>query len=336
MKCLFCENEAHSKGKYPNLCSKCRAKEVGKLISKRNAEKRLKDPDALKKQSSRSLVYWTSRGYSEEEGKIKIKELYTKHSNKMKSLWNDNVYDDRLIPTQLEYWLEKGYSLEEAKQKHSERQKTFSKEICIQKHGEEKGLEVFNQRQKKWQETLKNLPNYNDIQKSKGISLEKYINMYGVDVGGQKYEDLLKNRSSGYSKISQELFWYILKNYLNETETEKCYFYEHQHEFAKAHKKQAYLYDFVISNLKICIEFHGDIWHANPAIYNEENYKHPFGDLRCDEIHKNDKIKQELIEEFGFGYYVVWESDFKNDPNKVYKTIKGIINEHREKIHGST
>ena len=36
----------------------------------------------------------------------------------------------------------------------SERQRTFSKEICINKYGEEKGIEIFNKRQNLWQKNL--------------------------------------------------------------------------------------------------------------------------------------------------------------------------------------
>lgn len=56
----------------------------------------------------------------------------------------------------IEYFIEKGYTDEEAKQKLKERQSTFSLEICIEKHGKDKGLKIFNDRQKRWQETLNN------------------------------------------------------------------------------------------------------------------------------------------------------------------------------------
>ena len=67
----------------------------------------------------------------------------------------------------IEYWLSKGYSFEEAKIMLSNRQKTFSREICIKKYGEKDGLKRFNERQKKWVDSLKSLPNYNEIQTKK-------------------------------------------------------------------------------------------------------------------------------------------------------------------------
>ena len=53
-----------------------------------------------------------------------------------------------------EYWIEKGFSEEDAKKKVSNIQTTFSKEKCIEKHGNEKGLVIWQERQNKWQDTL--------------------------------------------------------------------------------------------------------------------------------------------------------------------------------------
>ena len=58
-------------------------------------------------------------------------------------------------PNSKEYWLKKGYSKREAKEKVKERQTTFSLDICIKKHGKERGIEIFNERQKKWQNALR-------------------------------------------------------------------------------------------------------------------------------------------------------------------------------------
>lgn len=69
----------------------------------------------------------------------------------------------------IEYWLTKGYSSDEAKIKLSDRQKTFSKEICIKKYGEKDGLKRFYDRQTKWINSLNNLPNYDEIQTKKTL-----------------------------------------------------------------------------------------------------------------------------------------------------------------------
>jgi hypothetical protein len=58
--------------------------------------------------------------------------------------------------TSIEYWLKKtDGDLIEAEKLLSERQSTFSLDICIEKHGELEGTKVWKERQIKWQDTLK-------------------------------------------------------------------------------------------------------------------------------------------------------------------------------------
>jgi hypothetical protein len=58
------------------------------------------------------------------------------------------------LPMTLEYWQKRGFDEQTAKLKLKQRQRTFSLERCIKKYGEEKGIEIFNKRQEKWQNTL--------------------------------------------------------------------------------------------------------------------------------------------------------------------------------------
>ena len=130
---------------------------------------------------------------------------------------------------QVKYWINKGYSEEDAKKMVSERQKTFSLEKCIEKYGEEKGLEIFKNRQLKWQKNFKHL---------------------------------------NFSIISQELFW-ELKNILNDDcyfaqndnnikdESGK------NHELRIKTSKSVVSVDFYYPKTNSIIEFDGDYWHSN-------------------------------------------------------------------------
>lgn len=66
---------------------------------------------------------------------------------------NPELYTD-IQTNQIGYWLKQGYTEQEAKELLSERQRTFTLKKCIQKYGEERGIEKWKERQKKWQETL--------------------------------------------------------------------------------------------------------------------------------------------------------------------------------------
>jgi hypothetical protein len=99
---------------------------------------------------------------------------------------SDSNKNNGNTPTTLLYWLNQGYDENEAKKKLSERQTTFSKDICIMKYGIEEGLKVWKERQRKWQDSLP---------------------------------------FSNYSKVSQVFFWDIY-NKLPEKYQKVCYFIE--------------------------------------------------------------------------------------------------------------
>jgi hypothetical protein len=62
-----------------------------------------------------------------------------------------NAVIDRLTTNQIDYWLNKGYNEQEARELVTERQRTFTLDKCIEKHGEEEGKKRFKQRQISWQ-----------------------------------------------------------------------------------------------------------------------------------------------------------------------------------------
>jgi hypothetical protein len=73
---------------------------------------------------------------------------------------NKKAMEGRLSWTQAEYWLRKGMTEEEAKLQISKLQVTFSLEICIEKHGEEEGRRIWNERQSKWKSKVYNDQTY--------------------------------------------------------------------------------------------------------------------------------------------------------------------------------
>lgn len=152
---------------------------------------------------------------------------------------------------QKEYWMKKGFTKEEAKKKVSERQTTFSKNVCIEKYGEENGLKRWTERQQKW------LNNYKKL---------------------------------NYSKISQELFWKIYervkdKNYkiyfatLDQNSKDKDESGKN-HEYTIETMDGCFKPDFFLKDKKRIIEFDGDYWHGD-ARGNQER------DRNRDKILKN-------------------------------------------------
>ena len=152
------------------------------------------------------IEYWTCRGYSVENAKLNVKKLQTIASNSFakKRKENPKKYSG-IIPNQKEYWTKKGYSTEDAISMVTEHQRTFSKEICIEKYGEEEGLKKFYERNKKWQESRVKSQGKKWHYSSQSLSIEKYKKRYGDNwlkiwnkhlISKYGYTDLVKSNAT--------------------------------------------------------------------------------------------------------------------------------------------
>ena len=231
-----------------------------------------------------------------------------------------------------------------------------TKQSMIRKWGEITGKQKWNEYKLKQAETnsfeykkLKyniNKEEYNNYNKSRGITLNNLIKKYGDEIGTKKYQEYVNKQkltkswdymvikygeekakqinkskipqnllSKSYSDISQELFNEIdniLLNKLNKQYT--TYFAVKNNEYIiyNKEKHKYYCLDYYIKELNLCIEFNGDYWHCNPNLYNKDdtvsinNKKYNVVD-----IWMKDKCRIDyLLENYQIQTIVVWESDY--------------------------
>ena len=272
--------------------------------------------------------YWLTKGFSDEEAKNKISELQSNSSKQVKhrrsvkkgempdeffrgrswrckEYWLKNGYDyneaeeeiskrqstiasknkhSYFTPQNKEYWTNKGYEESEALKMVSEIQSTFSLEKCVEKYGYLNGEKIWRERQEKWQETLHKNGNFH----------------------------------VGFSLVSQELFDNILKNYPQDKK-DYVFYGSKNREYSLwcDAKKHAYVYDFTDLDKRKIIEFNGDIYHANPEIYEENDHPNPFKkNVTSKEIWAIDEYKKELAQKNGFDVLFIWEKDYRINPDK--------------------
>lgn len=79
-------------------------------------------------------------------------------------------------------------------------------------------------------------------------------------------------------------------------------------------------YDLFIEDKNILIEYNGDYWHCNPAIYHP-GYFHKKKQLTAKQIWEHDARKKEIAEKKGYKLFIIWEKDFmfykENEINKI-------------------
>jgi len=231
----------------------------------------------IKSQRKLNIEYWIYRGASEPEAIEKVSEYQRENSNKALKWAKENPEEYKNSNTSnINYYLNKGHSLEESKLLLKERQTTFTLEKCIKKHGEEKGKEIYETRQKKW------------VKK-----------MFNPDTC----------MSSGRSMMADKIVENILEKIDDEKKLNILYGKDEKFIYSKK-EKRCYKYDLCLG--KKIIEINGDFWHSNPKIYKSDDI-HRIHKIKCSEIWKRDEIKIENAIEHGYDVLVIWESESVSD-----------------------
>jgi hypothetical protein len=57
-------------------------------------------------------------------------------------------------------------------------------------------------------------------------------------------------------------------------------------------------------------EFHGDIWHGNLALFNENEFPNPYSSLTAKELYTKTIEKEQKIRDLGYNLVVCWEKDW--------------------------
>lgn len=201
----------------------------------------------------------------------------------------------------------------------------------IKKYGTEEGTKRFNlYREKQAYTNSKEYlgeAKYYEVNKKKKLSLENFIRKYGEKEGNAKYKKYIKQALSGYSLISQRLFKELIDRQIIKGEV---YYAELNYEYAVINEETGsfYKYDFISIDNNICIEFNGDHYHGNPKIYRPDDYLKGRGcrNIKAKEKWESDEKKINALKlEKGIDTIVVWESDYKNDPEQVIKRISDYV-----------
>lgn len=154
-------------------------------------------------------------------------------------------------------------------------------EFFVSKYGIEEGTKRYNEKTRKWLETM-------DSKSDEELN----------DINSRK----VRHSSCFYSKAEKELLSKI-KEFGILVTSELCL----------NNEKRRFIYD--INYQDKIIEYNGDFWHANPEIYGTD-FICPYNNMSQLEIHERDNIKHLVAIDNGYKILVIWENDYKKDPEK--------------------
>jgi G:T-mismatch repair DNA endonuclease (very short patch repair protein) len=244
----------------------------------------------------------------------KLSCIFTKEQ--ILTIINDvNLEKRKGLANTVDYWIAQGLDNEQAQEEVIKVQKSRSLKSPAAKKGARgysiRTIEYWINKGLDYEDaTLK----IKEVQTTNG--LEYYKNKYGDD--GEKMfnerirqwldspgnKDMINNRS----KKSIELFEQIGKGHYGSNEK------------TVRGKNKVHRVDFLYK--KKIIEFYGDYWHGNPKIYSEDCF---IRKKKITEVWEHDRKKIQDLKDNGYDVMIIWEMDFKNNPEEVLKKCKDFI-----------
>jgi len=217
-----------------------------------------------------------------------------------------------------------GWTQEQFKEYNKSRSVTL--ELCIKRHGETKGKEIWNNylEQQRYTNTLDYYKEkYDDAgyekwleynrEKAKSSKVDWVMQKFGVD-HDQAIEIIASRYKSRYTSQAEQTFIEMLENAL----AEPVQYSVKNKQFCvwNPYLNTPCFYDVTDSTRMKIIEFNGDYWHCNPKKYSADYIVSQTG-LTSKQVWERDYLKKKAALDRGFKIKVVWESDFQNNYKQV-------------------
>lgn len=283
--------------------------------------------------TSKSIDYWTIRGWDPITAKFKAKQISSALPsnspfsvnhwiNKINPLTNVNYTlleaefeCNKRRPIKKEFWMIRGFSESEATQLAIENKKendikatnsSMNRSSELKKLSSNRTVEYWMIRGYSKEQAVKKV---SELQAT--FTYDKCVKKYGKIEGQKRWgERQLKwinslsssGMKSGFSKISQELFTQLSVEFPSILfGTDEKYLTVNEN---------SYMIDCIHNEKKKIIEFYGDYWHANPLKFDESKKIHRKTAL---EVWEKDKKKVDDLKSIGYEVLIVWESEFKKN-----------------------
>lgn len=296
-----------------------------------NGKQRWEEFINFKKTTQGSLENYINY-YGKEQGTKKWESYCLSRANTYKKNKAAGKYKERGT---LQWWIKTKNSVElvtEAYNSFCEKTKYYgSTQFYIDKYGTEDGIKISKDKadhhsinyfrnktesEKEAQKLYKE--NCKKIKKS-SYSLKNLIKKHGKITGHKLWDKYikkiklsvnkaLKNKTFKlYSELEISFFDKVITGLKIDT-----FYYGKNQKLIKSDLDEFWV-DFLYKN-KI-IEFNGDVFHANPNIFNANDRPNPFKPkLKASQIWKKDQYKIDFLKSLDYDVLEIWEQEYKNSP----------------------
>ena len=250
---------------------------------------------------------------------VRTEESFIKKYGEEEGLRRWKHYCDLQAETNTFEYKSQKYGMTEEEFKQYNLSRAVTLDNLIRKHGEEEGRRIFEEYREKQRNTT---------------SLEYFIETYGEEEGQKKYDNWNEIRKEQCLIISQGVHSIIADEFFQKLSDRfignEIYTHVLNHEWTVGF----YSLDYYDKTLNVVVEFYGDYWHYNPAIYedasllDEKFYRNNRFENRSD-VWKHDKTRQKYITTFlkmkPENFIIVWENDYRNDRSGTITKVERMI-----------
>jgi G:T-mismatch repair DNA endonuclease (very short patch repair protein) len=263
--------------------------------------------------SPRCLEHWLAKGYNEEAAKHKVSE-YQNQFGKIRASESIQVKRER-SPRCIEFWLKRGLSKADAEEALVQFQSNTSLKAFKTRYGDQ-GERLYKEY---WADQ--------NHKRTLSYLIEQHGEIQGQELWAARYSNI------GYSsKIACDFFEKVVEILPEEIKRLNIYYRNHQtKEFGINWEGKWYQYDFVIPSIKLCIEFNGAFWHADPTIYKSGDHI-KIGDqlFLVDDIWNRDRTKLNAISSHGYHVEVIWCNSKKIPVDKLRHCVELVKQRYKE------
>jgi G:T-mismatch repair DNA endonuclease (very short patch repair protein) len=90
--------------------------------------------------------------------------------------------------------------------------------------------------------------------------------------------------------------------------------------------------DEINHNLRIIVEYYGEVYHCNPMRYKDPNQYVSAIQRTAGEQWKRDRRRLGVFYRYGYSVVIVWEKDFQRDPKKEIERIRNEVAKKRATV----
>lgn len=277
-----------------------------------------------------------SINWKKEKYAITEKNMISRYGKELGTSKWEEYLEKQSLSNKFEYKSKNhGWSKEEFDKFNKSRSITM--ENMIDRHGENLGLIKWNdyiESQKLTKSKDYVIKKYgsdfwDSLCRSKSHTLENYIRIYKCEKKANEKLLLFYSKLSSPSVVSKSS-----QNYFDKLDAVLCnrfktyYYRKNGKEYGKNIGSRWVYLDYYISNINLCIEYNGDLFHANPSMFGPDDEPIPFNKIKSKVIWERDEERIRLLKEkYNIETIVIWESQLPSIGELVEK-----IEDHEKRI----